>query len=140
MLRENDVEPTIVELNLDTVRAIRQQGWTAIYGDATHRDTLQTADVARAAYLVLSAAGIDMAAQIIRLAREINPDIRVLARTEFLPGQASLRLAGAELVCSAEAEVALAMTEFVLRDFGATPEQIDRQREQLRRDLEQQIA
>ena len=39
-----------------------------------------------------------------------------------------LRSAGAEQVFSGEGEVALAMTEAVLRRLGATPEQIDRER------------
>ena len=48
LLRENDITPTIVDLNLDTVRALREEGLPAIYGDAGHRDTLINAGVPNA--------------------------------------------------------------------------------------------
>jgi CPA2 family monovalent cation:H+ antiporter-2 len=46
-----------------------------------------------------------------------------------------LRKAGAEQVFSGEGEVALAMTEAVLRRLGATPDQIDRERRRLHEEL-----
>ena len=46
-----------------------------------------------------------------------------------------LREAGADVVFSGEGEVALSMTEFLLRQLGATPEQIDRERARIRSDL-----
>ena len=47
----------------------------------------------------------------------------------------ALRRAGADVVFTGEGEVALTMTEFLLRQLGATPEQIDREKERLRADL-----
>jgi CPA2 family monovalent cation:H+ antiporter-2 len=72
---------------------------------------------------------------VVRLARELNPDVRVLARSAYLRERAALRRAGADVVFSGEGEVALAMTELVLRVLGATPEQIDRERDRVRADL-----
>ena len=37
LLRENGIEPTVIELNVDTVRQLRQDGVAAVYGDATQR-------------------------------------------------------------------------------------------------------
>jgi CPA2 family monovalent cation:H+ antiporter-2 len=37
LLRENGVRPTIVELNLDTIRRLREEGVAAVYGDAAPR-------------------------------------------------------------------------------------------------------
>ena len=45
------------------------------------------------------------------------------------------RQAGADAVFSGEGEVALAMTEFVLRSLGASPDQIDRERQRIHDDL-----
>ena len=42
---------------------------------------------------------------------------------------------GAEQVFAGEGEVALAMTEAVLRRLGATPDQIDRERARVREEL-----
>lgn len=53
----------------------------------------------------------------------------------YLGEVAALRQAGADAVFSAEGEVALAMTEFMLRQLRATPEQVDRERERIRLEL-----
>jgi CPA2 family monovalent cation:H+ antiporter-2 len=59
----------------------------------------------------------------------------VLARSAYLAEAAQLRSAGAHIIVTAEAEVALAMTERVLVGLGATPEQLDRERNRVRRSL-----
>jgi CPA2 family monovalent cation:H+ antiporter-2 len=46
-----------------------------------------------------------------------------------------LRQAGADLVFSGEGEVALAFTEAILEHLGATPEQIERERERVHGEL-----
>jgi CPA2 family monovalent cation:H+ antiporter-2 len=69
------------------------------------------------------------------MARELNPDIRVLARSAYVRELDALRRAGAEAVFAGEGEVAMALTEFLLRRLGATPDQIDRERERVRREL-----
>src|SRR6185436_13830571 len=76
LLRDNEIEPTVIELNLQTVRQRRDDGVSAVYGDASHRDTLHAAGVETAAGLVLSSSGLPNAQEIIRLARDLNPQIR----------------------------------------------------------------
>jgi K+:H+ antiporter len=128
LLRENDVEPVVVELNIDTVRDLREQGISAVYGDAAQPATLEGAGVDRAGTLILTSAGMEGGAEVIRLAREANPGIRVLARAPYLRDLSALRKAGADGVFTGEGEVALALTEEILRRLGATDEQIDRER------------
>lgn len=135
LLQENQIEPTVVELNVDTVRRLREEGVPAVYGDATHRDTLKEAGVAAAGSLILSSAGMHGSEEVIRLARELNPGIRVLARAAYVREMGPLRAAGAEAVFSGEGEVALALTVAQLRDLGATPDQIDRERDRVRDEL-----
>ena len=135
LLQDNNIEPTIIELNRDTVRCLREAGVSAVYGDASHRETLQGAGVGHAGSLILSAAGLHASAEVIRLARGLNPAIRILARAAYVRDSPALHQAGAEYVFSGEGEVALAMTEALLRSLGATPEQIDRERERVHRDL-----
>ena len=135
LLRENDIDPTVIELNLDTVRKLRDEGWSAVYGDASHRDTLTAAGVGQATGFILSSAGSSGGEETIRMVRELNPGIRILARAAFVREVSALRHAGAGAVFSGEEEVALAFTEEVLRELGATPEQIDRERDRVRGDL-----
>jgi CPA2 family monovalent cation:H+ antiporter-2 len=128
LLRENGVTPTVVDLNVDAVRELRQDLVDAVYGDATRLEILEAAGVADAGSLILSSAGMAESAEVIRMARALNADIRVLARTTYLRDAAALQAAGAIAVYSGEGEVALAFIEDILGTLGATPEQIDRER------------
>jgi len=135
LLRENGVEPAVIELNLETVRRLRAEGIRAVYGDATRRETLIEARAQHAVALILSASGMPGREEAIRIARESNPRIRVLARTAYLREIPALRQAGADVVLAGEGEVALTLTELVLRQLGATAEQIDRERDRIRAEL-----
>jgi CPA2 family monovalent cation:H+ antiporter-2 len=135
LLRDNAIEPIIVELNLETVRRVREEGLTAVYGDARQREVLNAAGVAQAGSLILSASAISGADELIRLARELNPTVSVLARATHLQELAALHQAGAELAFSGEGEVALALTEAILHRLGATPDQIDSERERVHVEL-----
>jgi CPA2 family monovalent cation:H+ antiporter-2 len=135
LLKENEIEPTIIEMNMDTVRRLREEGINTVYGDATHRDILRAAGAHEAGSLILSSAGMQGSEQVIRVARELNPDIRILARTAYLREVPILKKAGAEMAYSGEGEVALALAVAILRELGATPEQIDRERDRVQEDL-----
>jgi CPA2 family monovalent cation:H+ antiporter-2 len=135
LLRENGIAPTVIELNMDTVRALRQDGVSAIYGDATQRDTLIAAGVPQADHLILTSAGMGNSAEVIRMARELNPSIYVLARAQYLRDVPELLAAGADAVFTGEGEVALALTEAILHRLGATAEQIDRERNRAHTEL-----
>jgi CPA2 family monovalent cation:H+ antiporter-2 len=135
LLRDNEIEPTIIEMNLETVHRLREDGIKVVYGDASHFETLKSAGVDLAGSLILSASGIRNAAEVIRLTRELNPRIQTLARTAYLSEKAGLLKAGADLVFTEEGEIALAMAEYVLRGRGAITEQFDRERERVRAEL-----
>jgi CPA2 family monovalent cation:H+ antiporter-2 len=134
LLRDNAIAPSIIEMNMETVRALKEGGTDAVYGDASQRDTLRAAGVEQAASLVLTT-DLPAAAEVIRIARELRPGIRILARTSYLRDRDKLRNAGADEVFAGEGEVALALTEALLHRLGATPEQIDRERERVHAEL-----
>ncbi len=135
LLRANEVEPTIIDLNLEVVQRLRNSGTSAVYGDVRQRETLRGAGIATANSLILSASDVHGSAEVIRMAKELNPRIRVLARSLYVAELPRLRQAGADSVFSGEGEVALAFAVDVLHQLGATPEQIDRERERVRLEL-----
>jgi CPA2 family monovalent cation:H+ antiporter-2 len=118
----------VIELNLDTVRRLRTFDVRAVYGDASRPDILAEAGIARARHLLLTAATGAAEAEIVRRARELNPSIRVVARTQYVHQVPALRKAGATDVFADEGEVALAITTSILGHLGATDDQIDRER------------
>ncbi len=135
LLKDNGFSPVIVEMNVDTVQQLRAHGEKAYYGDAGHPSTLHTAGVEKAKILILSSSSVAMGREIIKEAKRLNPKINVIARTAYLREADALIAAGADAVFSGEGEVALSMTEEILRNFGATAEQIERERERVHRDF-----
>jgi CPA2 family monovalent cation:H+ antiporter-2 len=133
LLVENQIEPTVIELNHETVSRLNQQGLRAIFGDASQSAVLEEAGVRSAGSLIFAASGSPDA--VIRAARELAPQITILARTTYVEEVAALKRAGAHTVVSAEGEVALAMAEHLLRELGASGEQLDRERDRARAEL-----
>ena len=128
MLKENGIEPTVVEFNIDTVRDLREHGVDAVYGDATRPETLIEAGIATAGNLILTSAGMANSTEVIRAAREAESE-HPRARARVVPARpAELKRAGADTVFTGEGEVALAFVEDLLSRLGATAEQIDRER------------
>lgn len=135
LLSENGIVPCIIEMNIETVRRLRREGMQAVYGDAVHHDTLRSAGVDHAGTLILSVAGIPGTEEVIRQARELNPRIRILVRSNYLREVPALLEAGATQVYTGEGEVALSMAVAMLKALGATPDQIDRERARVQDDL-----
>ena len=135
MLKENGIEPTVIEINIETVRELREHGGDAVYGDATRPEILAEAGIATAGNLILTSAGMANSEEVIRAAREVNPKIRVLARASYLRDLSNLKHAGADTIFTGEGEVALAFVEEMLGRLGATPEQIDRERARAHQEL-----
>lgn len=140
LLRERGIQPVIVEMNIDTFRKLRADGHSAIYGDANLDAVLQTAGAAEAESLILSSSGSANFTEAIRNARRINPGIHIVTRADFLREAGSLSAAGANEVYSGEGEVALAITNSILRHLGATPEQLESEAARIRAELFQPTA
>lgn len=128
LLEERGTEITVVDLNLATIRDLRAEGRTAIYGDVLRPGTLEEAGIETAGTLILSA-DIEDAAEIIRQARLLNSELRILARCAHLRDAIDLQRAGANVVAAGEAEVGVALAEAVtaedLQDVGKAVEQRD---------------
>ncbi len=134
ILVENNIQPVVIELNIDTVLRLNAEGLQAIYGDATRIEILRGARIEQAAGVIISTSTPE-AATIIASARELNPSIRILTRSTYLAESEALRNAGANAIFSSEGEIALSMADFLMEQLGATDEQIDRERDRVRKDL-----
>jgi CPA2 family monovalent cation:H+ antiporter-2 len=138
ILSERDAVVTVVELNLETVRRLRAEGVPVVYGDVLRPGTLEEAGVATAGSLILSVE-VEDAAELIRQARSVNPELRVLARCAHLRDVPALRRAGATVIAAAEAEVALALAEVLDADLGSESEIAGRREDVRRRLYEQEV-
>jgi monovalent cation:H+ antiporter-2, CPA2 family len=134
LLTDSGVTVTVVDLNVDTVRQLKAEGVAAVYGDALRAGVLEEAGIESAGSLVVSTDLMD-AAELVRQARRLNPDLRVLARCAQLRDADDLRRAGADVVAAGEAEVAVALAEAVSPVDAADLGAVAGQREAIRRRL-----
>jgi len=134
LLLRRGAEITVIDLNLDTVRQLRKAGHRALYGDVRQPGTLVEADIDSVGTLILSA-NVEDAAEIIKQALHLNPELRVLARCSHLREASALRRAGAALVAAGEAEVGVALAEAVTAADQMTCGDAAEYREEIRRHL-----
>lgn len=134
ILKDNGIDVVIVEMNLKTVQKLLAEGGKAVYGDATKREILHHAHIEDAESLIIAGSSIP-ARQVVQAAQELNPKIRILTRATYLQESKALREAGADDVFSSEGEIALSMTASLMRQLGATDEQIDRESKRVRGEL-----
>jgi CPA2 family monovalent cation:H+ antiporter-2 len=133
LLKEQGIEPTVIELNHETVERLRADGVHAVYGDASRPEVLEHAGVKDAVSLVFAASGPP--AEVVSAARDLRPELPVIARATYLADSPAVERAGATSTVIAELEVALAMTERVMTILGASPAQLDRARERVYEEL-----
>jgi voltage-gated potassium channel Kch len=97
---------SVVETNPDVVTRCQRSGKPIVCGDAREETVLREAGIGAAEWLAVMMPMEGIVLEVIRAARAINPQIKILARTSFTStGMEAVRL-GAEEVIVAEQVVA----------------------------------
>jgi monovalent cation:H+ antiporter-2, CPA2 family len=118
ILRESDVQPVVVDLNVDTISNLVSEGHPAIYGDGSHREILTAAGIGKAKYLLITVPDLTSAIAIVTTALYLNPKIKTLVRSRFLYAKPILEGLGVSAISFEEEEVARAMTEALASEVG----------------------
>lgn len=80
MLNMSGYETTIIDMDLVMVQGFTKYGVKTHFGDASRHELLIAAGIEKAQMLVVAIDNREQALQIVRFAREINPNIKILAR------------------------------------------------------------
>jgi len=129
ILKDFDIPLVIVDLNLDTIRSLRELGQAAIYGDASRRDILEAAGVRKAGYLLVTIPDVLTRTAVILAAKELNAGIHVFTRARYLQERAWLEEVGATDICIGEAETAIGLAILLLQEVGADGGRIQKRSE-----------
>jgi CPA2 family monovalent cation:H+ antiporter-2 len=129
------VQPVVIELNVDTVSELVQDGIAAIYGDAGSAEVLKAAGVERAKYLVVTPPNLLSRIPVIVAARELKEDLFILVRARYLAERATLEEFGITAACYDEQETAVGMAELLLGALGTEDERIREEAERIRAEL-----
>jgi CPA2 family monovalent cation:H+ antiporter-2 len=135
ILRGFNIQPVVVDLNLDAVRQLSSRGALAIYGDATRPDILQAAGIERARYLLVTVPDVLVRTMVIINAKEANADLRIFARARYLKERAWLEEVGATQITTEEAETAVGLAVLLLREIGADEARIHEEIAKLQTEL-----
>jgi len=117
-LREMRIPYIHIEMNGEMVHRARKSGEIIIYGDATSPTVLEGAGIHKARAMVLAINDTSALARAIPTARELNPDLYILARTNFVTNIDQLMRLGADEIITDEFGAGLEMATFLLRRFS----------------------
>jgi Kef-type K+ transport system, predicted NAD-binding component len=117
---------TIVDMDPDVVKRERAEGSgsTIIFGDASQREVLEHAGVARARALVVVISEQSVVPAIIHLAREMSPSIHIVVRTRHAGDARHLLDLGADEVIPEEFESSVRIFSCILAKYGLPKDDI----------------
>lgn len=105
ILEKKGFWPVIIDYNVDTVARLIQEKREAIYGEASFPNMLKMAHIESAKLLVVTIPDLAATLNIVKYARELHPDITVIARIRYSDDQNFLNQIGVKWICCEEEEV-----------------------------------
>ena len=124
----------IIEMNPETVRRERERGEPIYYGDATHEEILNHANIHAARIVVLAINDPSATRRITEMARKLNNQVYIIVRTRYLSELQSLYNLGANEVVPEEFETSVEIFTRVLRHYLVPREEIGKYVAEVRAD------
>lgn len=122
----------IIEMNPDTVRAVRVEGEPIRYGDATSRELLKSLAVDQARIVVIAISDPAASRQIIHTIRELSRKVYIIVRTRFVSEMRALYDLGANEVIPEEFETSVEIFTRVLLKYLVPRAEIEKFTNELR--------
>ncbi|HSU66634.1 MAG TPA: NAD(P)-binding protein [Tepidisphaeraceae bacterium] len=116
-LASREIPFCVVELNRQTVERCAHRGVHIIEGDVCDEQTLRRAGAERSSLLVLAVPSDPAVLEAIRVARRLNPKLRIVARCRFISSGLEAHRRGASEVVVEEQVVGSEMTRLLAADF-----------------------
>jgi CPA2 family monovalent cation:H+ antiporter-2 len=123
VLREADIPYTVLELNIDVVRDMKRHGERIYYGDGTKSEVLYLLGIKTASILVVVISDPASCRNIVKTARNLNPELFIIARTRYTAEVDDLLTLGADEVIPEEFETSVEIFSIVLSQYQ-TPKNV----------------
>jgi len=114
---ESNIDVTVIELNQTTCDRQEKLDRRVVFGDATDSAVLTDAGIKEAQALILALPDENQVVTACEVARALNPDIYIAARTNFVSKGMHAKVAGADCVIVEEIVTAEAMKRTVMQEF-----------------------
>jgi CPA2 family monovalent cation:H+ antiporter-2 len=115
-LKRCGVDTLVMELNSDTVRALKKEGQPVLFADSTHPEALDLAGIKRARLVAFTFPSVRTTTIAVPLVRERNNGIFIFGRAKFAPEVAMLRELGVQVIHD-ERESAVAMVRAAISSY-----------------------
>lgn len=121
-----NIQHIAIESDADIVKEKQKQGVPVIYGDATYESVLEAAGIDKAQILVSVIEDPSAIYNIVRIARSVNPELYIIARTRYINDVEDLYKVGANEVIPEEFETSLEIFARVLNKYLIPKTEIDK--------------
>ena len=117
VLKETGIPYLILDINANNIEAAKKEGHPALFGDANHYEVLKKANIFDAHTIVLAISDPIATRIAVKVAKEINPNIKVIVRTRYINQVEELYNLGADEVIPEEFETSIEIFSRVLREY-----------------------
>ncbi len=114
-----------LEINPETVRKFKSLGEPIHYGDIDREDNLRNIGISRASLLIIAISDMDACMRAIKISKKLNPELKVIARSNYLSQVDIMYKLGADLVLSQDMETSLIFIHHILK-FYQMPDHVAR--------------
>ena len=134
VLRETEIAFVVAEMDGETVRQEQQKGMSIYFGDVTHPQVLRRLGIHEARALVLAISDPIATRRAVKVARQLNPTLHIIARTRYLREIDDLRETGADQVVPEEFETSIEIFSRVLQHYRMPSRVIAEKAERIRKE------
>lgn len=120
LVRTAGAETVVLDSDMATIETLRRFGMKGFFGDPTRPDLLQAAGLMTADVLVVAVDSKEAALTIVRHARHVRPDIRIVARAYDRVHVYELYQAGADDIVRELFDSSIRAGRYVLESIGFT--------------------
>lgn len=126
VLDQHKIPFVVLELNPKTTERVKQGGRCAYVGDGASAALLNHSGIERARLLGVAVPDQLNAIAILKQARQMNPDIYIIARSRYRNQVQMLYDAGADVVVCEELEGGIEMGRYILEELGVAHDEVSR--------------
>ncbi|MBN1451799.1 MAG: cation:proton antiporter [Anaerolineales bacterium] len=134
LLGQMGIPHLVVDADAGRIEELDRQGISSLFGDAANSEVLTHAGLRRARALVVAGPDEDASALVVTTARDLAPELPIIARAITVEGTKRLAQLGAQDVIHPELEGGLEIVRHTLLQLGFPLQEIYRYTDAVRRD------
>jgi len=134
LLGEMNIPRLVVEADAERMEELQRRRIPSLFGDAANSEVLTHAGLERARALVVAGPDEDASSLVVASARDLAPELPIIARTSTEDGARRLSDLGAQNVIHPELEGGLEIVRHTLLQLGFAPQEINRYTDAVRSD------